>query len=677
MKSGKDDMQPDTLDESKKNRAKNPASNDEQTSRFESSASRGKNEKEEKNNPRASNPRQNRGDKPAELPPKLTAEFTKHRLQISPPDADQPLPARMLNEFVYCPRLFYYEHVEGVFLHNADTLRGSALHKRVDTGKGALPAADSKDDSKPETIHSRSVTLGSKKLNVIAKMDFIEVRNVPPVGETGDLFTKREATPVDYKAGAPREGQDQNEIWDADKMQLGVQILILREHGYLCREGVIYYCATRQRVRRPFTSEWEQWVLENIAAARQCCAGPIPPPLDHSPKCVRCSLAPVCLPDETRYLMPADDTTAAAPETNSASSPDGKVRRLIAARDDKRALYLDTQGLKIGRKSETLQIKEHGKLIDDVRLNDVNHVALLGNIQISTQAVQSLCYADIPISYFSVGGRFYGLTRGHHQKNVFLRIQQFQKSAQPESCLQLARKFVEGKIRNQRTLLRRNHIEPSAEALSHLKQSAEATCNADNIKTLLGIEGAAAATYFKHFDGMIKPQEPHLAEESNTSPEDFPFHFKERNRRPPTDPVNAMLSFAYSLLSKDCAIAAYTVGFDPYIGFFHQPRFGRPALALDLMEEFRPLIAESVVITAINNRVIYPKDFVRAGNAVNLTPAGRKKFIQTYEQRMKHLLTHPVFQYKICYRRAIELQARLLARVLEEQIPDYKPLTTR
>lgn len=667
-------MQSDTPN--KKNRAESPASNDELASRLGSPTNRVKNEKEEKSNPRTNERRPDGDNKPAELSPKLTAEFTKHRLQVSPPDASQPLPARMLNEFVYCPRLFYYEHVEGVFLHNADTLRGSALHKRVDAGKGALPPADSKDDSKPETIHSRSVTLGSKKLNVIAKMDLIEIRTVPLVGQTGDLFAI-EATPVDYKAGAPREGQDQNELWDADKMQLGVQILILREHGYLCREGIIYYCATRQRVRRPFTSEWEQWVLKNIAAARQCCAGPIPPPLDHSPKCVRCSLAPVCLPDETRYLMPSEnDKALTSPKTDLAAA-NGKVRRLIAARDDKRALYLDTQGLKIGIKSETLQIKEHGKLIDDVRLNDVNHVALLGNIQISTQAIRSLCYADIPITYFSVGGRFYGLTRGHHQKNVFLRIQQFQKSAQPYACLQFARQFVEGKIRNQRTLLRRNHVEPSAEALSHLKQSAEATRYADNIKTLLGIEGAAAALYFKHFAGMIKPQELPLAEESNTSPEDFPFHFKERNRRPPTDPVNALLSFAYSLLSKDCAIAAYTVGFDPYVGFFHQPRFGRPALALDLMEEFRPLIAESVVITAINNRVIYPKDFVRAGNAVNLTPAGRKKFIQTYEQRMKHLLTHPVFQYKICYRRALELQARLLARVLEEQIPDYKPLTTR
>ena len=603
-------------------------------------------------------------------PPVLTGDIAQHRLQVAPPpypetrDA-QVLPARMLNEFVYCPRLFYYEHVEGVFLHNADTLRGSAIHKRVDVGKGALPAADGSDSSEPEIIHSRSVSLGSERFNVTAKMDLIEARTIPAPGQTGDLFAKLEVTPVDYKAGAPREGEGQNELWDTDRMQLGVQILILRENGYICREGVIYYAATKQRVRRPFTAEWEQWVCENIAAARRCSTGPIPPPLDHSPKCVRCSLTPVCLPDETRQLMPAPEEPPAAP-----------VRRLIAARDDKRAVYLNTQGLYISRKSETLQIKENRKVINEVRLNAVNHIALFGNIQISTQAVQALCYAGIPITYFSAGGYFYGLTRGHHQKNVFLRIQQFQQSTQPDTCLALARQFVEGKIRNHRTLLRRNHIEPPAHVLSHLKQSTQDTRHAGNLQTLLGVEGAAAALYFEHFAGMIKTQEPPPTDPPAGN-QLFTFHFTKRNRRPPADPVNALLSLAYSLLSKDCLIATHAVGFDPYIGFFHQPRFGRPALALDLMEEFRPLIAESAVITAINNRTINPKDFIQAGDAVNLTPAGRKKFFQTYEQRMSHLLTHPLFQYKISYRRALELQARLLARVIEKEIPNYTPLTTR
>jgi len=157
----------------------------------------------------------------------------------------------------------------------------------------------------------------------------------------------------------------------------------------------------------------------------------------------------------------------------------------------------------------------------------------------------------------------------------------------------------------------------------------------------------------------------------------FKLNFHGRNRRPPTDPVNALLSLAYSLLAKDCLLAALAVGFDPYVGFYHQPRFGRPALALDLMEEFRPLVAESAVLTCINNRVVNEGDFVQAGEAVNLTAAGRKRFFQTYEQRMSALLTHPVFDYKVSYRRALELQARLLAKVLTGEIPEYSPLTTR
>lgn len=157
----------------------------------------------------------------------------------------------------------------------------------------------------------------------------------------------------------------------------------------------------------------------------------------------------------------------------------------------------------------------------------------------------------------------------------------------------------------------------------------------------------------------------------------FNFNFANRNRRPPTAPANAMFSLAYSLLSKDCTLAALAVGFDPYIGFFHQPRFGRPALGLDLMEEFRPLIAESTVLSCINNRVITEKDFVRAGQAVNLTAPGRKRFFQMYEQRMSSLLTHPLFDYKVSYRRALELQARLPAKMPTGEIAEYVALLTR
>jgi CRISPR-associated protein Cas1 len=157
----------------------------------------------------------------------------------------------------------------------------------------------------------------------------------------------------------------------------------------------------------------------------------------------------------------------------------------------------------------------------------------------------------------------------------------------------------------------------------------------------------------------------------------FGFDFTNRNRRPPRDPVNALLSLGYSLLAKDCTIGAYAVGLDPYVGFYHQPRFGRPALALDLMEEFRPLIVDSTVLTLLNNRMLGLTDFVQAGQAVNLTNAARKVFFEAYESRMNNVVTHPVFDYKVSYRRALELQFRMIAKVITGEIALYHPFQTR
>ena len=355
-------------------------------------------------------------------------------------------------------------------------------------------------------------------------------------------------------------------------------------------------------------------------------------------------------------------------------------RRLIAARDDTRALYLNTPGYRVGCKDEVLVVKDKDRVIEEVRMRDVSHVALFGNIQISTQAIQSLCEQEVPITYFSMGGWFYGITRGHGMKNVFLRMEQFRLARDETTCLSLARQFVHGKIRNHRTLLMRNHLEPPEAIIGKLKRASEDALAAASIEELLGIEGAAASQYFQQFSGMVKVEDDLPGLETQRKDHGqlaFNFNFSNRNRRPPTDPVNAMLSLAYSMLSKDCTLAALAVGFDPYLGFYHQPRFGRPALGLDLMEEFRPLIAESTVLSCINNRVVTEKDFVRAGQAVNLTAPGRKRFFQTYEQRMSSLITHPLFDYKVSYRRALELQVRLLAKTLTGEIAEYIPLMTR
>lgn len=653
--------------------------------------------------------------------PQPASPVTSERITSAEPEPQQ-IPARMLNEFVYCQRLFYYEFVEGVFVESADTLRGGAIHKRVDSGNGALLKAKRKAEAdKPkagekaaelellveqntspqaspqsgegeaETIHSRSVQMGSERLGVIAKMDLVEVRAERAnavAGKGEDILSAVEVCPVDYKAGAPKEGEEANELWDTDRMQLGLQALILRDNGYTCSDGVIYYRATKQRVRLPITSELENWILHNIAEARRIIRGPIPTPLVHSPKCVRCSLAPVCLPDETRMLAQASLAVELSLDEKAGTQPSevprggtGELpRRLIAARDETRPLYLNTQGYRVGCKDEVLQVKEKDRVIEEVRMRDVSHVALFGNVQISTQAIQSLCELEVPVTYFSMGGWFYGITRGHAMKNVFLRMEQFRLARDEMTCLTLARQFVHGKIRNHRTLLMRNHLEPPEAIIMKLKRASEDALAAGSIPELLGMEGAAASQYFQQFSGMVKVEDdlPGLDLPGKDARQlVFNFNFTNRNRRPPTDPVNAMLSLAYSMLAKDCTLAALAVGFDPYLGFYHQPRFGRPAFGLDLMEEFRPLIAESTVLSCINNRVITERDFVRAGQAVNLTAPGRKRFFQTYEQRMSSLITHPLFDYKVSYRRALELQARLLAKVLTNEIAEYIPLMTR
>jgi CRISPR-associated protein Cas1 len=568
------------------------------------------------------------------------------------------LPARMVNEFVYCPRLYFYEWVEGVFRDSVDTVEGKFQHRRVDGGNGGMP----KPSDAASDLQCRSVTMSSERLRVIAKMDLLEL-------DGGTV------TPVDYKHGAPREGKDGLELWPADRVQLAVQGLILRENGYDSREGIVYYVKTRQRVRVQFDDGLMEETARTIESAWDLARlGVIPEPLEDSPKCPGCSLVGICLPDETWASQWRSNGQPVQLDLFSQGEIPRRpvareVRQMITPRSELRPLYLNTQGMRVGKSGEVLQVREKEALRQEVRLGETCQVDLLGNVQISTQAVQALCEAGIPICYFSQGGWFYGITTGLNTKNVFTRRAQFRLAEQEWFALSFAGALVAGKIRNQRTMLQRNHIEPDADALAGMKRLAEAAERAVSLEQLLGIEGTAARIYFGAFGGMIKVES---AGESGLG-----FDFEGRNRRPPRDAVNALLSLGYSLLAKDLTVTCYAVGFDPYIGFYHQPRHGRPALALDLMEPFRPLIADSAVLSAINTRMVTPSDIVKAGPGVALTPNGRKGFFRAYELRMDSLVTHPIFGYRVSYRRLLEIQARLLARFLDGEIPEYPVFVTR
>jgi len=572
------------------------------------------------------------------------------------------LPARMLNEFIYCPRLFFYEWVEQLFAHSADTIEGALRHEKISQGSEALPPPD----QAPERFHSRSVTLASDTHKLIATIDLVE-------GE-GAV-----ATPVDYKRGRPRDSADGPEAWDADRAQVAAQALILRENGYTVTEAIVYYGSTKQRVRVPIDDALVQHVLAAVSEARSLAArGRIPPPLVDSPKCPRCSLVGICLPDETEAIARLQVQQPVAqlslfPDTEADAQPAPgldfeEVRRLVPARDDLRPLYIAGHGFTVGKTSEVLQVRDRGKLVQEVRLNQISQLNLLGNVQLTANALQGLCWAEVPIAHFSFGGRFYGLTQGLGLKNVFLRREQFRRADDPRFCLRIARQIVASKIRNQRTLLQRNHVEPPAVVLKRLRRLAQDAADAEDLASLLGIEGVAARLYFEHFGGMLK------RDDQNDLP---PLDIVGRNRRPPRDPVNALLSFAYALLVKDLTITCHAIGFDPFIGFYHQPRFGRPALALDLMELFRPLIADSAVLSAVNTRMLGPGDFIRAGNAVAMTPKARRALIRAYEQRIDTLVTHPLFGYRASYRRVLEIQARLLARVVTGELAVYPGFETR
>lgn len=592
------------------------------------------------------------------------------------------LPARMLNEFAYCPRLFFLEHVDGLFAHNRFTREGSARHSRVDKKSDSLPDASQAGD---EVLHARSVTLDSEAYGVVAKLDLVEAQG-------------KVATPVDYKRGRPKTRPDgELTAWDPERIQLCVQALVLRDNGYECHEGVLFFWETRQRVRIPIDAELERLTIDTIQAARALMQSQqAPPPLVDSPKCPKCSLVGICLPDETSQCaqaLPADRSGAAqrllfdigprACAHGFAEPPNEaprSVRQLVSKRDDRRPLYLNTPQVRVGKSGEVLKIKEKDKVIQEVRLKDVSQVNLLGSIQVSTQAVQGLMQAETPLLYFSMGGWFYGMTQSVGLKNIMWRREQFRKADDERFCLRLAKQLVVGKIKNQRTLLMRNHLEPPREAVGFLKALIGEAERAPSTSSLLGIEGVAARSYFEHFGGMVKAppsgDELGLATQREVGAP-MSFDFRLRNRRPPRDPINALLSLGYSLLAKDLTVWCAAVGLDPYLGFYHQPRFGRPALALDLMEPFRPLIVDSAVLSAVNQRMVTLASFQDAGQAVALKPAGRRAFFQAYEQRMDQLVTHPLFGYRVSYRRVLEIQVRLLARLLTGEIPTYPAFVTR
>jgi CRISPR-associated protein Cas1 len=348
-------------------------------------------------------------------------------------------------------------------------------------------------------------------------------------------------------------------------------------------------------------------------------------------------------------------------------------------------LYLTEPYSVVKLEGETLRVnypaervsRQPGKVVR-VPLNKVEQVLVLGDITLTTPALHALCERRIGVHFMSKRGRSYGSLTADWGKNSGVRLAQYQLFGDIERRFSVARQCVVGKLLNMRTVLMRaargrEDAAPLTAAAQQIREHLRALARLPiptavapddrmhGLGPLFGLEGSASAAYYGVFGMLLKGE----------------WTFAGRVKRPPTDPVNALLSFGYSVLTNQIVGLAHAVGLDPGLGVLHQPGFGKPALALDLIEPFRPIIVDSVVLTLINTGQIQPNDFSEELGAYQLSDAARRTFLEKLEARLNERVQHPLFGYQVAYRRCIELQARLFAKYAQGEISEFRPFTVR
>jgi CRISPR-associated protein Cas1 len=588
-------------------------------------------------------------------------------------EAQPRMGVRNLHNFIYCPRLFYFQWVENIFQENADTVAGSHVHRNVDAPS---KLDDPKELDLPEGAKLRSLRLESESLGLIGVVDIVEG------GPDG-------AEIIDYKKGSARRDAEGDRVAkEPDALQVAAHALLLREQGVNAVRGAIYYAADKRRVPVELTEELFGKVRKAIEDARAVAAsGKCPPPLKNDARCLYCSAYPICLPNESLWWAKRRKTVEPKEQLQFgfAGQPQDIIRDQIlealdfAAEstdkeptlqpprpggDDGEVLVVQTPGAQIGQRGDELIVSVKGEDARKIPGQQVRAIYCYGAIQMTAQAVSTCLELGIDVAYFSPAGRFLGVLGGLPASGVDARRGQYRLFELPGVRLQLAREIIRAKIHNQRVMLMRNGDVPDR-VTSLMSSFRDATESARDITALLGIEGNAAALYFEQFESMLKQREG------------WKFDWRGRNRRPPRDPVNALLSLGYSMLAKELTGVCYSVGLDPFLGFMHQPRYGRPALALDLMEEFRPLIADSVAISLINRGELGLEDFIKSANGMFLTDKGRRPFWEAWFRRLDTEVSHPEFSYKMAYRRMLEVQARQLWRFVRGEALTYHGFVTR
>ena len=550
---------------------------------------------------------------------------------------EQPelIPVSYLNAYVYCPRRFFLEYVRGMFEDNMHTIEGRSRHRVVD-----MRDKEARPERKLDVIHRRSVAFSSNKLGITGKLDLVEEKE----GEG--------SYPVEYKkAKKPKD----REPWLNDQVQLCAQAMLMSENSMpMPDKGYLYYISSRARAEIPFSAKLIEETGRIINECRSVAENPEPPPLaENRNKCFGCSLNAICLPEEEEVL--------AGRKVNA--------RKILPSALDGDILYVDTIGAYLGLSGDSIKITAGGDELGQASLEKLREIVLSGPVHATSQVIHACLQNNIPIHYMNLYGRYLGLATPMLHYHGLLREAQWQAHFDNCRCLELAKSIVKAKVANMKTMMMRyikvERGEVDNENFRQMRWLGRMAEKTEDMDSLRGYEGMAGKIYFSQFERYIKPDKRSF------------FFFNNRNRRPPKDPVNALLGFGYSLLAKDCTGTGIRVGLDPYCGFYHTMKYGRPSLSLDIMETFRQPIVDSMVLSAINNGVFKDKDFYQYQDVCYLNEKGRKKFLAQYEMRKKDLVTHPGFHYRLSYERTIELQFRLLGKYLLKDVDKYEGFQIR
>ncbi|MBP7676312.1 MAG: type I-MYXAN CRISPR-associated endonuclease Cas1 [Thermoanaerobaculia bacterium] len=524
--------------------------------------------------------------------------------------AEPLLRVMALHALAYCERLFYLEEVEEIRLADQAVFDGRRTHEELDEGEIA------------------SFTLEAPLLGLKGRLDALRRRG-------GELV------PIERKKGKSAPGAGTDAAWRTDRIQVGAYGMILEEAlGAAVTEGRVRYLADHRSVLVPIDDTLRNEVRAIIARAKELREALGRPPVAANERlCVRCSLAPVCLPSD------------------EAIEPGREPRRLrlVPAHRDRISLHVLEPGAHVGRAGDQLVVrpKEGPEVCQPSHA--VGAVVVHGNAQISTQALRLCAEEDVAVHWISGGGFVTGaLATGSVGAQRHLR--QFEALSSAARRLDLARRLVAAKVELQlRFLLRATRGEPRAEpveaAIRRVRAALSRVHRISDVETLLGHEGEAAAAYFGVLGALLRPDV------------DDRLRFDGRNRHPSRDRFNALLNFGYGLLYRECLGAVLAAGLHPGVGFYHRPRSAAHTLVLDLMELFRVPLVDMALVAAVNRLTFDPEsDCEERGATVWLTSEGRKKMVQLVERRKLDEWTHPAIGMPIGYGRMIELEARLLEK---------------